>query len=225
MKPITVFPPLKGEWNVINTPGDKVPSHGTDEWAMTYAFDFFRLAETNGATTWHRKSAAKYFLGQVKLADTFGWGEPIFSPIDGVVREVISSIPERNPLHIMSDFGLALWNGLFFSYRRGQPHQLAGNYLIIEGKHCCAFIAHVQKGSIQHKVGDTVNAGDYIAAVGHSGNSTIPHLHFQLMDRVDIKSAKGLACCFESYEVNIDNNWQKVACGIPSSQYRIRFHL
>ncbi|MGV6816207.1 MAG: M23 family metallopeptidase, partial [Thiotrichales bacterium] len=122
-----------------------------------------------------------------------------------------------------SDIGLAFFNSLFFSYQRGKPSQLGGNYLIIEGEHCCAFIAHTKTGSIKHQVGDTVRAGDYLAAVGHSGNSSVPHLHFQLMDRVDIKSAKGLPCCFSSYEANINDLWEKVKCGIPGSKYTIRF--
>lgn len=223
MEPIVVLPPLRGEWNVLNSPGDKVPSHGTDEWGMSYAYDFFRVEKRHGKTAWHRKSALQYLLGQVTLADTFGWGEPIYAPIDGVIRELVCSVKERNRLHILTDMGLALFNGLFFSYRRGKPSQLGGNYLIIEGENCCAFIAHAKLDSIKHRVGDRVSAGDCLAAVGHSGNSTIPHLHFQLMDRFDLKSAKGLPCCFASYETHIDGQWHKVESGVPSSEYTIRF--
>ncbi|MGV6858210.1 MAG: M23 family metallopeptidase [bacterium] len=223
MEPIVVSPPLKGEWNALNTPGDKVPSHGTHEWGMAYAYDFFRIEKINGVAAWHRKSTSRYLLGQVKLSDTFGWGEPIYSPIEGVVREVVSSIHERNRLHVVSDLGLAFLNGLIFSFKRGKPYQLGGNYLIIEGKSCCAFIAHAKTGSIHHEVGDRIRAGDQIAEVGHSGNSTVPHLHFQLMDRVDIRSAKGLPCSFSSYEVSINDVWEKVVRGVPGSKHTIRF--
>ena len=224
MEPIVVSPPLRGEWNAINTPGDKVPSHGFHEWGMAYAYDFFRLEKYKGGdVAWHKKTPGQYFLGQVKLSDTFSWGEPIYSPIDGIVREVVSSVIERNRLHIIRDIGLAIFHSLFFSFKNGKTQKLGGNYLIIEGKSCCAFIAHAKTGSIKHKVGDVVAAGDIIGEVGHSGNSTVPHLHFHLMDRVDIKSAKGLPCCFSSYDLQIEDKWEKVVCGIPSSKYTIRF--
>lgn len=43
MDPITVLPPLRGEWNVINTPGDRVPNHGSHQWGLAYAYDFIKL--------------------------------------------------------------------------------------------------------------------------------------------------------------------------------------
>lgn len=223
MKPIKVLPPLRGEWNLFNTPGDQVPSHGTYEWGMAYAYDFARFKKVNNQSVWHNKSTCQYLLGQVTLSDTFSWGEPIYAPFDGVIRAVVSSIPERHRLHLVTDVGRTLYHSLLFSYQRGQPEQLSGNYIIIEGKECCAFIAHIQTGSIQHRVNETVKAGDYLANVGHSGNSTQPHLHFQLMDRVDITSAKGVLCCFSSYDIHVNDSWQKTECGVPSSQYTVRF--
>ena len=163
-------------------------------------------------------------LAQVKLEDTFGWSEPIFAPINGVVREVVDGIKERQRLHPLTDFGLVIKNSVFFSYKRGKVHTLSGNYLIIEGEHCCAFIAHAKTNSIKPKVGDSVTVGDLIAELGHSGNSTAPHLHFQLMDGADIKTAKGLPCCFSNYDVLDDGSWVSKDNGIPTSANLIRFH-
>ena len=224
MDSIVVKAPLHGEYIAATSPGDKVPSHGTHEWGMTYAYDFIQVRKNkNDALTWHNKSLSEYFLARVKLSDTFGWGKPIYSPIDGLVRDVFNSVKERNRLHILSDVGYAIYNEIFFSYKRGQIHKLGGNYLIIEGKSCCAFIAHAKTGSIKPKVGDTVVAGELIGEVGHSGNSSAPHLHMQLMDRVDLKSAKGLPCCFERYEVLRNGVWEPIRNSIPTRSEIIRF--
>lgn len=224
MKPISVAPPLRGEWFAVTTPGDKIPSHGAHNWGMTYAYDFVRIKITNdGTSSWHKKSKKEYNLAQVKLTDTYGWGEPIYAPIGGVVRELENEVKERSRLHILSDFGFALLNSLFFSYKHGKVKTLGGNYLIIEGDNYSAFIAHAKTGSIIHKVGDTVNVGDKIAEVGHSGNSTAPHLHFQLMDRADIRNAKGIPCCFDSMDIFNNDTWNSVSDHIPSSKYIVRF--
>lgn len=43
-----------------------------------------------------------------------------------------------------------------------------------------SYYAHIRKSSALVKVGDSVNQGDRIALVGSAGNSTDPHLHFEL---------------------------------------------
>ncbi len=191
---------------------------------MTYAYDFYRLkTNENGNVSWHNQPRWKYWLGYVTLSHSYSWGEPIYAPFDGIVREVITSVKERNRLHFIRDVGIALFNGVFFSYQKGKVETLTGNYLIIEGKQCCALIAHTQFGSIKHRVGDSVCRGEIVARLGHSGNSTAPHLHFQLMDRVDIRTAKGYPCAFDHYAIYQNEIWNPVERGVPSSAYTIRF--
>jgi len=42
-KPIIVEFPLRGEWLAPNTPGKKIPSHGTDQLGTRYAYDFLQV--------------------------------------------------------------------------------------------------------------------------------------------------------------------------------------
>ena len=54
-----------------------------------------------------------------------------------------------------------------------------GNLIIVDhGNGVETWYGHCSK--LYEKVGNTVNAGDIIAAVGSTGNSTGPHLHFEI---------------------------------------------
>jgi murein DD-endopeptidase MepM/ murein hydrolase activator NlpD len=54
-----------------------------------------------------------------------------------------------------------------------------GNTVIIEHKDGFRTLyAHIRRGGIKVKVGETVDAGEKIAEIGSTGSSTGNHLHF-----------------------------------------------
>jgi murein DD-endopeptidase MepM/ murein hydrolase activator NlpD len=60
-----------------------------------------------------------------------------------------------------------------------------------------AALAHLRRGSVQVTKGQRVTAGQQIAECGNSGNSSEPHLHFQLMDHAHASIAAGLPFTFQ----------------------------
>ncbi|WP_432804253.1 M23 family metallopeptidase [Deinococcus taeanensis] len=58
----------------------------------------------------------------------------------------------------------------------------AGNFIVLrstapDGRQVHILLAHLQRGSVTVKPGDQVRAGQVLALVGNSGNTTEPHLH------------------------------------------------
>lgn len=220
---LAVESPLKGEWMAINSPGTKVPSHGTDYLAQTYAFDFLQVDWDQRPVKFYKKSILDYILGKVHLNDCYCYGKPIYAPISGIVIESCDGYTERDPVKPLNDISVLIKNAIFFDPKKKSLKEVAGNYVIIEGEEVWASLVHMKNGSVNVNTGDYIESGDLIGNVGHSGNSTAPHLHFQLMDGPDPISANGVPCCFRRYEFYRDNAWIKVENGIPKNQERIRF--
>lgn len=71
--------------------------------------------------------------------------------------------------------------------------RIVGNHVVLDlGDGTYALYAHLRRGSLTVREGDRVTAGQPLARCGNSGNSTEPHLHFQLMDGPDPDSARGV---------------------------------
>ena len=100
-----------------------------------------------------------------------------------------------------------------------------GNHVLLrslDSPDVYAGFAHIAPGTVAVTEGRRVSTGDLLGNVGHTGNSTAPHLHFQLMDSSDLMTANGIACAFRAYEVLRDGEWVRVANGVPGRRERIR---
>ena len=223
VEPIAVKFPLSGEWCAANTPGEKVPSHGTDWLGQTYAYDFLQIDWKMNGYKFYKTPVLRSLVFGAKLEDTYGWSQPILSPFDGDVIEVKDGVEERNPVHVVRDLLVVLKNGFFFrAETNNELRPVLGNFIIIKrdnGVYC--LLSHARKDSIKVNVGQKVIEGQQVAEVGHSGNSTAPHLHFQLMNNPNLIEAKGLPCCFNGYKVYSQGSWEPIENGVPGKRVRI----
>ncbi len=218
--PVVVAFPLRGEgWVADNSPADRIPSHGTDMLGQRYAFDFLRTDERGGGH-YHRASWPRTLLAGVPTRECYAWGAPILAPFEGEVVRAVDGIPERARVHPLRELGIVLKNALTFTPAR-LPAVL-GNHVILRRGDLFAGFAHLAPGSVAVREGQVVRRGEAIGRVGHTGNSSTPHLHFQLMDAADLLAARGVPCAFESYEVLRDGDWVGVERGIPGKRDRIR---
>jgi hypothetical protein len=223
--PIVVDFPLRGEWTAYHTPAERVPSHGTDQLAQRYAYDFLRIERDRKGWKFCRASMPRYQILGVPLEDCYGWAAPIHAPFGGTIAAACDGWPERNPVHVLRDLAVVLKNGLTFDPAgAGGLAQVLGNHVVLRlsGKDVYALIAHARTGSVRVRTGDEVQLGQQLAEVGHSGNSTAPHLHFQLMDGPDVLTACGLPCSFRRYEALHDGGWKTVNEGMPGKREFVR---
>ena len=216
--------PLRGEWMAPHTPGTKIPSHGSDQLGQRYAFDFLQVNWEKKGVHFYNANSFRYILFGVPLNKNYCWGKNIHAPCDGKIIKCEDGLKERKITHLISDLFVVLKNSFFGNLNN--LHPLLGNYIIMECNNAFAFFAHLQNGSINVSVGDNIKKGQIIGKVGHSGNSTAAHLHFQLMDNINLLEAKGIPCIFENLEIfNKENNsWQKEINYIPKNTDRFRFN-
>jgi len=224
MEPISVEFPLRGEWMIVNSPGSKVPSHGTEVFGETYAYDFVGADHTKKNLKFFKKSSLDYLLGRAGLNNFYGWGKPIFAPFSATVVEASDGYPERQTFDMIHNFLVVSRNALAFNQNKIRLKDLAGNYVILKGDESYAVLVHMREDSVMVNRGDNVDIGDLLGEVGHSGNSTMPHLHFHLMDNPDAFIAKGIPCSFKKYELYKQGKWITVRNGIPKNDEIVRYN-
>lgn len=74
-----------------------------------------------------------------------------------------------------------------------------GNSIVIDhGNGEFSMIAHMQKGSVRVRVGDAVVKGQTIGLLGNSGDTSGPHVHYQLQNGPRWEFADGLPATFDN---------------------------
>jgi len=185
--PVEVAPPVTGRWSALNSPADRTPSHGVHAYGQTFAIDL--VAEPEPGT--RPRFRALWPLAR-RSRDFPAFGAPVLAVADGTV--VRADDGQRDHLSRTSLPAL-----LYLMLVEGSVRELAGvrrivgNHLVLEAADgTYALYAHVQRGSFAVREGDRVRAGQVLARCGNSGNSTEPHVHFQLMDGPDPDTARGV---------------------------------
>jgi hypothetical protein len=143
-----------------------------------------------------------------KLAQYASYGADVLAIGDGVVVEARGDVTEadgnlRQPaetIEVYEQRVLAQQNQLL---AKGYKEPL-GNYVIIRHENGeFSHYAHLKSGSVRVKEGENVKRGQSIGQLGHSGNSTEPHLHFQVTDGQDPMYSRSIPVLFQNVEVEM----------------------
>jgi len=175
-RPVTVAAPVRGRWVAINSPGSRVPSHGTRTNGQMYAVDVVRPSNGDAPPLMRRG------LMPDRPEEYSCFGDPVFAVAAGTVTRVVDDRRDhlaRNTwpamIVMVTIEGLIRFLGGFRS--------LGGNHVIVAHDDGTSSVyAHLMQGSATMSSGERVEEGQLIARIGNTGNSSEPHLHVQLME-------------------------------------------
>jgi hypothetical protein len=122
-----------------------------------YAVDWYRVDDQHRAWVGDPSQLKSYLAYQ----------QPVFAAADGTVESTLDGLPNNPDL----------------------PHpppvppieQTVGNFVILKVDGGYLLYAHLDTGSVRVTSGQQVSRGDVLGLIGTTGNSTAPHLHFQVM--------------------------------------------
>ncbi len=191
--PIVISPPLRGDhWLAANGPSNTsahrralIPINGSAVISQRFAIDWVKLGD-DGQT---------YHGDKLDNKNYYAFGSEALAVADGIVTEVKDGIPLNVP-------------GLNSRTVPINLETIAGNHVILDiGNGNYAMYAHLQPGSIRVKEGDRVRRGQVLGLVGNTGNSTEPHLHFQISNASSPLGSEGLPYLLPLFEVE-GKGWQ-----------------
>jgi hypothetical protein len=174
--------PFRGEWVVV-WGGDRVEvNHHVGVPDQRRAADLGMEGPDHKTHRGDGKSNGDYLV----------YGQEVLAVADGTVETVVDGVPENVP-------------------HEENHYVIPGNYVLV--RHGAALFSgymHLQPGSIRVKPGMPVKRGTVLGLVGNSGNSTEPHLHFQLQDGPDGNKSWGVEPVFERVIVTRDGRTESV---------------
>jgi hypothetical protein len=186
LKPVVIGPPVKGPgWVVMET-------------TLPTTHHFLMPVTINNVTTVDQRFAQDWFYidpvtgnaaaGNATLAKNFlGYGKELLAVANGTVVDVRDGVPDNE----------IIYKKIPFAFETG-----TGNTVIIDiGNNKYAGYCHIIPGSIRVKKGDTVTEGQVIGLLGNTGQSDIPHLHFEVVTgKPAIIGGEGYPFVFRSYD-------------------------
>ena len=182
---ITIKPPLAGDgW--LATSACCSPNVHRD---LRLAADGLRFATAETfAVDWALVKGNRVYDGDGSRNEQFyDFGTDVLAVADSTVASTSDGVPETTP---------------FASTPPETKEGFGGNTVILKiADGVYAAYGHLQPGSIQVKVGETVRAGDVIGKLGNTGPSQGPHLHFGLLDKPDLFVGKSLPFVFKNFAV------------------------
>lgn len=182
--------PLAGQW--YNGAGATFHSHHRWSPMEEFGFDFLRLGPDFRT---HSGDGTRF-------TDYHAYGQAVYAAAEGRVVRAIADQQEdaramAQPGESVEAYMTRLQQDQMTRLALGAPGIVGNSVVIDHGNGEFSVYAHLKPGSVRVHTGDRVTRGQQIGEVGSSGNSTEPHLHFQVCDSPDPLMCAGIPVQFE----------------------------
>lgn len=165
------------------------------------------VTQASAANGGHRNGSGQFAIDAMALSENYapqktaafavntdvvGFGRELIAPGAGTIVVARGDRPDQPaPGESNEEFHLPEFRGA------GDP----GNHVIIDhGNGEFSKVGHLMAGSLAVRVGERVTQGQRIGALGNSGDSFAPHVHHQLQDGADWRTASALPCRYSNIE-------------------------
>ena len=211
--PAVLRAPVHGRWLATNSPGQQVPSHGTATRGQRYAVDLSHPTVAEDMTTKVNPAGVRMALRGTRPEEFTCFGEPVYAMAGGTVLQ--ASDGQRDKRARNTWIGL-VWmlivEGTVRELIAGSRAVLGNRVVVQHEDGTFAAYAHLRRDSVAVVPGQRVEAGELLAEVGNTGNTTEPHLHVQLMDRARVDAAAGIPFVWGGLDVGeLDPAWTPLA--------------
>lgn len=125
---------------------------------------------------------------ETKLEEFKVFGEEVLAPGDGIVVQIIDGSIDVLPGE--RDRSVGVGNAIIIDHENGEY----------------SLLCHFKHKSITVKADNKVKQGDIIGLCGNTGNSTQPHIHFNLQDGQLMRKASALPAQFRKILVDGKEN-------------------
>ena len=185
--PLSVGPPLRGgDWIAEGGPSNssyhrraRMAVGGVLYFAQRFAIDYEKVTPDGHTHTGDLKKNGNYLC----------YGAEVLAVAEGRIVALKDGVPENIPDPIARAVQITM-------------ETAGGNFVALDlGYHRYALYGHLIPGSLKVKLGDSVKRGQVIASLGNSGNSTEPHLHFQIADQPSFLAANGLPYLYDEVDI------------------------
>ncbi|MEV9639573.1 M23 family metallopeptidase [Mammaliicoccus sciuri] len=161
--------PVKEDWTVFWGGANEFLNYHYEYENQRYAYDL--VITHNGET---------FSNNRLKNENFHAFSKKVYAPNDGKVIKTENTIRDNIPGEMNEE-------------------DFLGNYVIIKHEvNEYSLIAHLKRYSITVQEGANVKTGELIGLCGNSGNSSEPHIHFQVMDNASISKGQSIRMKFHN---------------------------